>query len=284
MPARLWIVFAVVFVVTGCSGGGSEPGGADLRGITSVLVARHGKIVSERYYHGTHADDRLPVFSVTKSVTSALVGLAIADGYLSGVDERLPWRRQVTVGQLLSMTAGFAPSVNFQRTDAVTLADRPLINRPGTFAYDSGSMDLLADLLARATGMSAADYARRRLFGPMGITGLSWPGSRGAAGLILRPRDLLAFGQLYLDGGVWHGKRIVPMRWIRLSTRVHARNTPRLGYGYGYGWWIRPHSFEAHGYLGQVLAVYPGRDEVVVITSSREDAKPLELVRRIVGE
>jgi CubicO group peptidase (beta-lactamase class C family) len=282
MPARLWVVFAVAVVVAGCSGGGSEAGGADLRGITSVLVARHGKIVSERYYHGTHADDRLPIFSVTKSVTSALVGLAIADGHLSGVDERLPWRKQVTIGQLLSMTAGFAPSVNFQRADAVTLADRPLINRPGTFAYDSGSMDLLSDLLTRVTGMPAAEFARRRLFGPMGIIGARWPGSRGAPGLVLRPRDLLAFGQLYLDGGVWHGKRIVPARWVRLSTRAHARITPRLGYGYG--WWIRPHSFEAHGYLGQVLAVYPRREEVVLVTSSREDAKALELVRKIAGE
>ena len=202
MRARLCVVFAVALVVAGCSGDGPQAGGADLRGITSVLVARHGKIVSERYYDGTHADDRLPIFSVTKSVTSALVGLAIADGYLSGVDQRLPWRKQITVGQLLSMTAGFAPSVNFQREDAGTLADRPLINRPGTFAYDSGSMDLLSGLLARVTGVSAADYARRRLFGPMGITGVRWPGSRGAAGLILRPRDLLAFGQLYLDGGV----------------------------------------------------------------------------------
>jgi CubicO group peptidase (beta-lactamase class C family) len=130
--------------------------------------------------------------------------------------------------------------------------------------------------------MSAAAYARRRLFGPMGISDVRWPGSRGASGLVLRPRDLLAFGQLYLDGGLWHGKRIVPARWVRLSTRVHARIMPRLGYGYG--WWIRPHSFAAYGYLGQVLAVYPRRDEVVLVTASREDAKPLELVRRIAGE
>src|SRR5436190_17720832 len=163
MRARLWVVFAVV-LVTGCSG--SRPADNGLRGVTSVLVARHGKVITERYYGGTRADDRLPVFSVTKSFTSALVGLAIADGYLSGVGERLPWRRQVTVGQLLSMTAGYAPSVNFKRADPETLADRPLMNRPGTFAYDSGSMDLLADLVARATGLPAADYARRRLFGP----------------------------------------------------------------------------------------------------------------------
>jgi CubicO group peptidase (beta-lactamase class C family) len=194
----------------------------------------------------------------------------------------LPWRKEITVGQLLSMTAGFAPSVNFQREDAATLADRPLVNAPGTFAYDSGSTDLVADLLRGATGIPVAEYARRRLFEPMGINGVRWPGSRGASGLVMRPRDLLAFGQLYLDGGVWHGKRIVPARWVRLSTRAHARITARLGYGYG--WWIRPHSFAAYGYLGQVLAVYPRRDEVVLVTSSREDAKARELVRRIAGE
>src|SRR4051812_39367002 len=144
--------------------------------------------------------------SITASFTSALVGLAISDGYLKGTGERLPWRRKVTVGRLLSMTAGYAPSVNFKRADPETLAERPLLNTPGTFAYDGGSMDLLADLLARATGMSPAEYARRRLFGRIGITDVRWPGSRGSSGLLLRPRDLLAFGQLYLDGGVWHGK------------------------------------------------------------------------------
>jgi CubicO group peptidase (beta-lactamase class C family) len=277
MPRRLWAVFAVIAAVTGC--GGSQAGDPALRGITSVLLERHGKVVIERYYQGTRPSDRLPIFSITKSVTSALVGMAIADGRLSGVDERLPWRRQVTVGQLLSMTAGYARSVSFKRTDPESLADRPLLNRPGTFAYDSGSMDLLADLIARATGMPAAAYARRRLFGPMGITAERWPGSRGSSGLLLRPRDLLAFGQLYLDGGVWHGKRIVPARWIRMSTRAHA--VVRRGLHYGFGWWIRSGSYAGYGYLGQVLAVFPGRDEVVLVTSSRENADPLALVRRL---
>jgi CubicO group peptidase (beta-lactamase class C family) len=280
MARRLWAVFAVVVVTAGC--GSSQPGDPALRGITSALVARHGRLVIERYYQGTRASDRLPIFSITKSVTSALVGIAIADGSLNGVDERLPWRTQVTVGRLLSMTAGYAPSVNFKRADPQTLADRPLLNRPGTWAYDGGSFDLLADLVARATGLSASEYARRRLFGPLGITDVRWPGSRGSSGLLLRPRDLLAFGQLYLDHGVWHGKRIVPASWIRLSTRAHAR--VRRGLDYGFGWWIRPGSYAGYGYLGQVLAVFPRRDEVVLVTSSREDAKPLELVRRLARE
>jgi CubicO group peptidase (beta-lactamase class C family) len=185
------------------------------------------------------------VFSITKSVTSALVGIAIADGTLA-LDERLPWRREVTVRQLLSMTAGYAPALDFQRADPQTLASRALVNEPGTFSYDSGSYDLLADLLERATGLPIARYAQRRLFGPMGIRGIRWPAGRGASGLLLRPRR-------------------------------HSRL-------YGYGWWIQPHSYAAYGDLGQVLAVYPHRDEVVLVTSSREDAKPLQLVRRIAGE
>ena len=267
--AVFWAVFAIALLAAGCGSSRSNDG---LRGITSVLVARHGKIVEERYYSGTHARDRLPVFSITKSVTSALVGIAIADGKLE-LDERLPWRPQVTLRQLLSMTAGYAPAVDFQRADAQTLASRALVNEPGTFSYDSGSYDLAADLLERATGMPIAAYARRHLFGALGIRDVPWPGGRGASGLLLRPRELLAFGELYLH----HGNGIVPASWVRLSTRAHSPT-------YGYGWWIRPHSYAAYGYLGQVLAVYPQRDEVVLVTSSREDAKPLEVVRRIAGE
>jgi CubicO group peptidase (beta-lactamase class C family) len=273
MSWRLWAVFALALSGVGC---GSHAGNDSLRGITSVLVERHGKIVQEHYYGGTVASDRLPVFSITKSVTSALVGIAIADGRLK-LDERLPWRKQVTLRQLLSMTAGYAPSFEFQHIDAQTLASRALVNRPGTFSYDSGSYDLLADMLQRATGMPIASYARQRLFGPLGIDGARWPGGRGASGLLLRPRDLLAFGELYLR----HGRGIVPAGWVRTSTALHTRIG--RGLGYGYGWWIRPRSYAGYGYLDQIVAVYPKRDEVVVVTASREDAKARALVRRIAG-
>ncbi|HSC74548.1 MAG TPA: serine hydrolase [Gaiellaceae bacterium] len=92
--AVFWAVFAIALLAAGCGSSRSNDG---LRGITSVLVARHGKIVEERYYSGTHARDRLPVSSVTKSVTSALVGIAIADGKLE-LGERLPWRPQSRCG------------------------------------------------------------------------------------------------------------------------------------------------------------------------------------------
>jgi CubicO group peptidase (beta-lactamase class C family) len=256
MPSRLWAVFAVVLITAGC-GGQSKTSD-----ITSVLVMKHGRIVRESY-HGLKPTDRVPIFSVTKSVTSALVGIALARDELTGLDQRLPWRREITLRQLLSMTAGYAPSFNFQTTDAQSVASRARVNTVGTFGYDSGSVDLAADLLERATGMSLADYARRHLFGPMGIHDVRWPGSRGASGLLLRPRELLAFGELYLEGG----RGIIPSDWIRLSTRTHVRI--RRDLAYGYGWFIRPHSYAAYGYLGQSLTIYPNRDEVVVVTSQR---------------
>src|SRR5436190_3858390 len=129
MPSRFTAVFVVGLLLSGCSGGGQPT----TSGITSVLVMKHGRIVRESYYGGLEAGDRLPVFSITKSVTSALVGIAIADGSLSGLDERLPWRRQIALRQLLSMTAGYAPSFDFEPSDAQTLATRARVNRVGTF-------------------------------------------------------------------------------------------------------------------------------------------------------
>ena len=258
------------------------------RGVTSVLVARHGALVIERYY-GIRPGDRWPVFSVTKTVVSALVGIALAEGWLRTVDESvsevIPQAdRRIRIRDLLSMTAGYGRELNFGPTDATALAGRPLVNPPGqTFLYDSGSFDLLAEILFRITGTTAADYARRRLFGPMGVRGIRWPGSHGGSGLLLRPRELLAFGQMYLDGGWWKGRRVVPAAWVRTSTRAHVTVPSDQGVagGYGYGWWVeahRPRYFAAHGYLGQVLAVFPGLDEVIVVTADGSDIHTLGLV------
>src|SRR6476660_4329666 len=132
MLRRFLAVFVVSLALSGCSSGSDAP-------VRSVLVMHHGRIVTESYYGGLKATDRVPIFSVTKSVTSALVGIALARGDLTGIDEPLPWRGEVTVRQLLSMTAGYGRSLSFGSSDAKTLAFRARPIRPGTFAYDSSS-------------------------------------------------------------------------------------------------------------------------------------------------
>jgi CubicO group peptidase (beta-lactamase class C family) len=315
MLGRLSVAVAVIFLGSGCAGrvdrtvetpprtpvwerGTPQQEGIDLRvldradltGVTSLLVARHGRLVVERYY-GIQAADRVPVFSITKSVVSALVGIALAEQRLRGVEQHLADSvpgadRRITLRHLLSMSAGYGRQLNYGPTDGPTLANRPLVSPPGTtFRYDSGSSDLLAAVLAHVTGMTAAEYARRRLFEPLGIRDVRWPGSHGGSGILLRPRELLAFGQLYLDGGTWKGKRIVPASWVRASTRVQIDVPPAQGVtnGYGYDWWVETRGerfFAAHGYLGQVLAVFPHLDEVVLVTSSGEGFS--DVVHRVV--
>jgi CubicO group peptidase (beta-lactamase class C family) len=321
MFARLWALAAVVLIATGCgasTGAAPRSTPADtplweratldpqvaakadqlartrFKGITSVLVARHGRLALERYYGGLEATDQVPVFSVTKTFISALVGVALAEGRLRSVHQRLgsilpETHSRITLRQLLTMTAGFGRSLNFQESDPAALANRPRVNPPGeTFNYDSGSSDLLAAVLERATGMPAARYAELRLFAPLGIRGARWPGSRGGSGLILRPRELLAFGQLYLDGGLWRGRRVIAKDWVHTSTRVHVRVPLGSGAsaGYGYNWWIgggKRQFFAAHGYLGQALVIFPKLDSVVVVTSSREDIETGFALARVIG-
>ena len=265
-----------------------------LKGVTSMLVARHGRLVVERYYGGYGPPDRFPVFSITKTFVSALVGIALADGHLRSVDEQLrevlpQTYSRITLWQLLTMTAGFARGLNFETTDPAELANRPLVNRPGTtFNYDSGSSDLLAAALERATGERLGDYAQRRLFERLGIEDARWPGVKGGSGLVLRSRELLAFGQLYLGGGTWRGRRIIPSSWVRESTHSHVevQNGRGLTAGYGYNWWIDdapPRTFLAHGYLGQAVTVFPTRDAVVVVTSSNEAAESGYTLARVIA-
>ena len=278
MSSRFTAVFAAVLIVAGC---GESAAPTDTSGVTSVLVEKNGRLVRESYYDGVKRTDRVPVFSITKSVVSALVGIAVAEGRLH-VDERLTdffpgADPRIRLRDLLSMTAGYGRQLNFGDTDGASLASRALVNTPGTtFNYDSGSSDLLAAILERATGVSVAEYARTHLFGPMGIRDVRWPGSHGGSGLLLRPRELLAFGRLYLDHGAWNGRQLVPARWVRTSTRQHVRIARGRGVtdGYGYDWWIqtgRSPFFAAHGYLGQALVVFPRLREVVVVTSGHED-------------
>ena len=275
----------------------------ELPDLLSVLAMRNGRLAFERYYRGADATTAGDVFSVTKSVVSMLVGIALRDGRLRSVDQRLvdffpgelepgtdPRVRRITLRDLLTMTAGYRETPIVSTDDWVrTLLNRPVVTDPGTsFSYDDGSAHLLSAVLTRATGKSASELAARELFAPLGILRTRWGSdgqgrSLGSTGLFLRPRDLLRLGRLYLERGRWHGRQLVPASWVRRSTTRQA-SVPG-GYAYGYLWWVNTgpsRGFLAQGYGGQVLAVFPRLDLVVVVTGSGSGDRT-EVLRRLVA-
>jgi CubicO group peptidase (beta-lactamase class C family) len=188
---------------------------------------RRGAIVSETYFGAQRAESLHPIYSITKSVVATLIGIAIQQGRLSGVDahvvtffgdapiaENDPRKQAVAVEHLLTMTSGLdwgqaQDRLDPASTDLARVAlDRPLAAAPGTrWRYSSSDPQILAALVRRVTGRSALEFARAELFQPLGITELVWPAdaagtSLGASGLQMRPRDLAKLGYLYLMDGM----------------------------------------------------------------------------------
>jgi len=261
----------------------------------SFIVIRNGKIVYEKYYDVKNANN---VYSVTKSFMSALIGIAVREGYIGSendtVEKYLPeyfkslsdprWK-QITIKHLLTMTPGFLEDLNrWTSTDDWVQATfaLPLEYDPGTrFQYANSASHLLSVILTRATGMSTRDFADKYLFGPLGIKCLGWgvdPSGfyTGYANLYITPYDLAKFGWLYYNQGKWGNTQVVPREWAIKSTEVQYdfNKEQDSGYenGYGYKWWISSasgyHSFSALGYGGQSITVFPDLGIVVVITSN----------------
>lgn len=269
--------------------------------IHSLLLIAGGNLVVEEYFHGYGRDDLHRLASVTKSVSSLLVGAAIDQGKISGVDTPVlsffpdleepadkGWQAE-TLHHLLSMSMGLdwgsggdshgtGPEF-FQR-----ILKRKLAHEPGThWAYQSANVNLLAGVIKEATGQHADVFAERNLFGPLGITAYDWSymakdGYRLMDGsLQLRPRDMAKLGMLLRNQGLWQGRRVVSAEWIRQSTAPQiSTDGPEK---YGYFWWlgefpgrdgVEPVVF-ANGHGSQFIAWLPERDLIVVTTGGNED-------------
>jgi CubicO group peptidase (beta-lactamase class C family) len=285
-----------------------------------VVVVRRGVLVYEHYFGANPiaytAGTLHEMHSITKSVLALLIGIAFDRGWLKDinapvlsffphyVDLRTPGKERITLRDLLTMTSGLAwPEHAVAGGDRVSIIRRmreapdpyrfvlarPLATAPGTlWNYDSGGVDLLGAILQKVARRPLFVFAKQALFAPLGIRDWAWTrlsgGAHGApaagGGLWLRPRDLAKIGQLVLNRGAWHGRRIVSAAWIREMT------APQLppwwlfkGYAgvraYGYLWWlgrswIDGRRFDWVGALGrggQRLYVVPGRDLVVAVTA-----------------
>jgi CubicO group peptidase (beta-lactamase class C family) len=289
--------------------------------VHSLLIVKDGQLVFERYFRGYSwnyagdqfrgdlvdfdRDTRHNLASVTKSFTSALVGIAIDRGLIGGVEDRVfaffpdfvhlrdSKKDRITLEHLLTMRSGLEWNemevfYDSPRNDLIQLfrvpdpveyiLAKPLVSEPGTnWYYSGGNTNLLGEVIRQATGQRMDAFAAQTLFAPLGITDYEWdhinPDMIHASGnLQLRPRDMAKFGLLYLNGGLWNGQRIVSQAWVEASTRAHA--TPRGGGSYGYQWWLRTYAagseavdaFYAAGWGGQRISVFPALDMVIVLT------------------
>jgi len=286
--------------------------------VHGVLIVRDGVLVLEEYFPGYTAAgvyvdfDRETLhscYSVTKSVNAALIGIAIDEGPIAGVDRQIsgflpeyadifvdPDKDRLTLQDLLTMSAGlewdeltypYADPNNShywlrRSPDPVRYTlERPVVADPGIeFAYNSGLSLTLGRILENAAGQRPDQYAEDRLFVPLGISDYSWSlWGDGATldtggGLSLRPRDMAKFGQLYLNGGRWDEAQVVSEEWVSESVRPHAQY-----WGYGYQWWrtrfetdvLTYTSYIGIGWGGQYVFVVGALDLVVVLTGGNYD-------------
>jgi CubicO group peptidase (beta-lactamase class C family) len=292
----------------------------DLPRLHSLVVSRRGEVVLERYFNGARATRPANVKSVSKSVVSALVGIAIDRRLISGVDtpivtwfpelksDREKAKQTITIEDLLTMRSGLESTSNrnygawVQSRNWVQYALRqPLFSTPGTeMQYSTGNSHLLSAILSTATRSSTWKFASDRLAKPLGFTLARWPQDPqgiyfGGNDMLMTPRQMLAFGELYLNRGRVGGVRVVPESWVEQSFVPRGRS-PISGNEYGYGWWIREmgghRAYYAWGFGGQYIFVVPDLDLVVVTTSAStvaEDRRShrlsvFDLVESLVGQ
>jgi len=273
--------------------------------LDSLLIVRHGRIVLDACYAPYTADIPHEIFSSTKAVTGTLLGMAYKDGLLdrldhpvldffadrhvANVDDR---KRAITVRNLLDMTSGLdwdqgfengkeQSRIDLERSSNWTqfILDRPMAHTPGeVFNYSNGDADLASAIITKLTGKLAEDYAREKLFGPLGITDWHWDRDPqgltiGDGMLTLLPRDMAKIGYLYLRHGEWEGKRLLPPDWAEVLhhnlVNMHAPEDPEQSYSNFFWIFPRRHVYMATGLRGQLIAVFPDLDIVAVTTARR---------------
>jgi CubicO group peptidase (beta-lactamase class C family) len=264
-----------------------------------VVVLRNGHIVAERYYPPFYLGTSHAIYSCTKSVMSALIGIALDEGLIEDLDQSVlglfpeyafdnvnAAKESMTLEHLLKMQSGLewedgVPTyIEMGKQDDLIhyVLDRPMAAEPGsTFEYCSGCSHLLSIIIQRTSEEGTLAFAQKHLFDPLGITNVIWEQDRsgypnGGWGLALAPRDMAKFGYLYLNNGVWEGNQIIPTAWVDVSTaqQVHVSDDT----AYGYQWWIYPSSgmYAARGYQQQAIFIHPELNLVVAITAEIDDA------------
>ncbi len=265
--------------------------------IHSLQVVRNGVLVLDACFYPFEPNLVHDCASVTKSIMSLLIGIAIDQGCIASVDELVvpgfpdrtilhltEYKRKLSVRSLLTMSSGYSSDPDHDEDllqemrgsgDWIQfILDKPVESPPDTrFSYCSINFHLLAGIIKNKTGLSPGEFSRRYLFSPLGIREVIWPSDPaginfGWGDLHLLPADMAKIGYLCLNKGLWGSTRIVSENWISESTQAHV--TIDSDEAYGFGWWIRPWPspgiYEALGRGGQRIVVWPGRNMVIVFT------------------
>jgi CubicO group peptidase (beta-lactamase class C family) len=273
--------------------------------IYSLLVIKNGYLIAEDYFNEGSVDQKDRLQSVTKSYTSALVGIALEQGCLSSVDQKMldffpevagkitdPRKEQITIRNMLEMRAGYPNEETHQDLWSGLLSGHypplieefPLVSDPGTrFHYSNLTSNWLGIIVDRACGMNLKAYAEEHLFSPLDVKAGEWGQdaeghNNGCGDLHLTVRDAAKFGLLYLNDGVYKGDQIVPADWVHDSLQTYSVNeafVKKVGrfrdIGYGYHWWSanagEHHVNFAWGHGGQLIVLVDEFDMVIVTTS-----------------
>jgi CubicO group peptidase (beta-lactamase class C family) len=291
--AAVWLLIASASAPAAVTLDPATQAASGLPRLYSLLVSQRGELVVERYLHGGRPATLANLKSASKSVISALVGIAIERGLLPGVQAPIapffptlldPQKRQITIEDLLTMRSGLASTSNrnygawVQSPNWVRyILSRPLLGPPGEqMNYSTGNTHLLSAILTQVSGGDTWKFAQDALARPLGITLAKWPQDPqgiyfGGNEMLLTPRQMVAFGELYLHHGLANGRQVVPAAWVDASCVPRTRS-PRNDRPYGYGWWIEDlaghRACYAWGFGGQYIFVVPDLEMVVVTTSS----------------
>ncbi|MBO9701830.1 MAG: serine hydrolase [Sporocytophaga sp.] len=281
----------------------------EYKNIHSVVVVKNNKLVYENYFNGYDREILHNLYSASKSFTSALVGIAIDNGFIPDTNAKvLPYfpeytpvennnseKQGITIRHLLTMSSGLAcddwnesspgreNNLYKQKDILKYLWNLPLITSPGSNpSYCSGGAITLSNIISKSTGQNYTDFAKATILDPLGITKYDWNYREKNRHdrpdqIYLRPRDMAKFGMVYLNGGKWKNRQIIPKLWVDASLQPKVKLG---GLDYGFLWWMHPgtingkqtYVYNASGNGGQFIFVIPELNMVVAMTGGNLDS------------
>ena len=283
--------------------------------INAEVIIRNGVIVDEYYKDGYDQNSVFTLQSTSKSITSAIFGIAMEQGYIDSVDTPIStyfsqilndgsdYKNQITVWNLLTHTTGLDASdtANWDSWLASSnwvdyVLNRPAVSRPGTtFNYFTGNTHLLSAIIEQTTGKTTYEFGKENLFDKLDMDSVECSTdpqgiSDGGNGFAMNVYDMAKMGQLYLNNGVWEGEQVIPQEWVQDSTTVQFDRSSGSA-DYRYQWWVRTfgnnnyHAYFAQGHYGQYIFVVPELELVVVMTSHYEGSTSIywQLMNSIVN-